>query len=130
MLEDWRDLMLPYNNVLKAISRELRSNQTDAEQLLWQAIRKKQLFGAQFYRQKPIAGYIADFYCHKLKLVIEADGGIHNKPDVKEYDAIREQNLTEWGYVVVRFTNEQILKEEEKVIRRIVVIVDELKNKG
>ena len=84
----------------------------------------------KFRRQHPLKSYIADFYCHKLKLVIEADGGIHNKPDVKEYDAIREQNLTEWGYVVVRFTNEEILKEEEKVIRRIVVIVDELKNKG
>ena len=119
MLEDWRDLMLPYNKVLKAFSRELRSNQTDAEQLLWQAIRKKQLFGAQFYRQKPIAGYIADFYCAKAKLVIELDGGVHNTADAQEYDVIRDNVMASLGLTVLRFSNQQVETELSAVLAEI-----------
>jgi very-short-patch-repair endonuclease len=117
------------NPIVFELAKELRRNMTEAEVKLWFHL-KQGVSGFKFRRQHPLKIYIADFYCHKLKLVIEADGRIHNKPEVKEYDAVREQNLTEWGYVVVRFTNEQILKEEEKVIRRIEVIVDELKYKG
>ena len=69
--------MLTYNKSLKQISRNLRRNMTDAERLLWSNLMGKQLKGFQFYRQKIIDNYIVDFYCPKLKLVIEVDGGQH-----------------------------------------------------
>ena len=69
--------MLPYNPQLKTCSRHLRSNMTDAEQKLWQRLRKKQILGVLFYRQKPIADFIVDFYCAAAQLVIELDGCQH-----------------------------------------------------
>jgi len=69
--------MLSYEKGLRQLSRNLGTNMTDAEKLLWSKLRGKQLNGHQFYRQKIIGRYIADFYCPKSKLVIEADGGQH-----------------------------------------------------
>lgn len=111
--------MLPYNKALKPFSRQLRSNQTATEQLLWQAIRKKQLHGAQFYRQKPIAGYIADFYCAKAKLVIELDGGVHNASDAQEYDAIRDSVMVSLGLTVLRFSNAEVENSLPYVLEQI-----------
>jgi very-short-patch-repair endonuclease len=111
--------MLPYNRALKPFSRQLRSNQTATEQLLWQAIRKKQLHGAQFYRQKPIAGYIADFYCAKAKLVIELDGGVHNASDAQEYDAIRDSVMVSLGLTVLRFSNTEVENSLPYVLEQI-----------
>jgi very-short-patch-repair endonuclease len=110
------------------LAKELRRNMTEAEHKLWLHL-KQGVGGLKFRRQHVLKNYIADFYCHKIKLVIEADGSIHKKPDVKEYDVIREQNLKEWGYEIVRFTNDEILYDELKVIKRIAEVVDELKNK-
>ena len=73
--------MQPYNKSLKLPSRNLRSNMTDAEQWLWQRLRRKQILGLQFYRQKPILNFIVDFYCSAAKLVIECDGGQHYTED-------------------------------------------------
>ncbi len=126
--KQYGDMFEGATNLIFELAKELRRNMTEAEQKLWFHL-KQGVGGLKFRRQHPLKNYIADFYCHKLKLVVEADGGIHNKPDVKEYDAIREQNLVDWGYKVVRFTNEEIIGEEEKVIRRIAEIIDELKNK-
>lgn len=69
--------MKPYNKNLKQPSRDLRSNMTNAEQLLWQRIRRKQILELQIYRQKPILNFIVDFYCPKAHLVIECDGCQH-----------------------------------------------------
>jgi very-short-patch-repair endonuclease len=74
---DKGDFMLRYSNQLKTNSRKLRKNMTDAERLLWSRLRRKQLKGLQVYRQKPIDGFIVDFYCPKANLVIELDGGQH-----------------------------------------------------
>jgi len=111
--------MLPYNKVLKIFSRDLRSNMTDAEQVLWQAIRKKQLGGFQFYRQKPLAGYIADFYCAKAKVVIELDGDVHNSVDAREYDAIRSGVMASLGLIVIRFTNAEVMHNLPEVLAQI-----------
>lgn len=67
--------MKPYNKNLKQPSRDLRNNMTDAVQMLWQRLRRKQILGLQFYRQKPILNFIVDFYCSAANLVIECDGG-------------------------------------------------------
>ena len=73
------------NRTLSDRRKELRKNQTKAEEILWFELRNNKL-GAKFKRQHSIGGYIADFYCHTLKLVIEIDGGIHKSKEQREYD--------------------------------------------
>lgn len=67
-----------YGKNLKEPARELRKNQTDAEEHLWHRLRKKQIVGVQFYRQKQLDRFIVDFYCAKAKLVVECDGSLHH----------------------------------------------------
>ena len=111
--------MQPYNKYLKLPSRDLRNNMTDAEQMLWQRLRRKQILGLQFYRQKPILNFIVDFYCSAAKLVIECDGGQHYTEDGLKADQIRDQALSELGLVVLRFSNRQILIETDAVVDQI-----------
>ena len=111
--------MQPYNKNLKQPSRDLRNNMTDAEQSLWQRLRRKQILGLQFYRQKPILNFIVDFYCSAAKLVIECDGGQHYTEDGLKADQIRDQALSELGLVVLRFSNRQILIETDAVVDQI-----------
>ncbi len=89
--------MLPYNKALKPLSRSLRSALTQAEQRLWERVRRKQIAGVQFYRQKPLAGYIVDFYCASANLVIELDGSQHMEADAQAYDLHRTQVLEGLG---------------------------------
>lgn len=96
-------------------AKQLRKNMTAAETVLWMHL-KIGIQGCKFRRQHPIGIYIADFYCHKTRLIIEVDGSIHDKEDVKQLDEIRQRNLEAWGYSVIRFSNNEILKEIEKVI--------------
>jgi imidazole glycerol-phosphate synthase subunit HisF len=82
----------------------------------------------KFRRQHPIGIYIADFYCHKLKLIVEVDGKIHDLKDVKENDKIREDYLKEQGCIIIRFTNEKVFKELDVVLGEINSIVEKLLN--
>ena len=111
--------MLSYNKRLKPLSRSLRSKMTDAERLLWSKIRRKQLKGFQFYRQKIIGNYIADFYCPELKLVIEVDGGQHYSAEGRENDHMRDAYMTRAGITVVRFSDRDVLKNLEAVMEGI-----------
>ena len=104
-------------------TRELRKRMTPAEKKLWQALRRKQLLGKKFRRQHPLYIYIADFYCHDCKLIIELDGGIHKMPDQYYKDLDRTMELEKMGITVIRFTNEEtennlafVLKEIENKI--------------
>jgi len=102
------------NEVAKKLTRELRKKQTKAEKLIWQKLRNKNFAGFKFTRQHPIyyfkddlkKFFIADFYCHELRLVIELDGGIHQKQ--KGYDYAREELLKVKKLQVLRFLNEEI----------------------
>ena len=94
----------------------LRKNMTDAEKILWERLRKKQL-GLRFKTQHPIERFIADFYCHKAKLVIELDGKIHDFQ--KEYDSGREAELEKYGLKIIRFTNDEVLNNIDWVIEKI-----------
>ncbi|WP_228140143.1 endonuclease domain-containing protein [Acinetobacter johnsonii] len=109
----------PYNKNLKQPSRDLRNNMTDAEQLLWQRLRRKQILGLQFYRQKPILNFIVDFYCPSANLVIECDGGQHYTAEGLEADRARDQALAQLGLNVLRFDNRQILTETDAVVDQI-----------
>ena len=112
--------MLKYNRALKNNARQLRKNMTDAEQLLWYRLRRKQLLAVQFNRQKPIGPYIVDFYASKAKLVIEIDGSQHAEFEHKQKDAIRDNYLHQQGLTVLRFNNRQILQEIDEVVELII----------
>ena len=95
------------------IARRLRVNQTDAETVLWNRIRSRQIDGHKFVRQLPIAGYICDFVCRERRLVVEVDGGQHSESAA---DAIRDHRLGEEGYRVLRFWNNDVLGNIEGVL--------------
>ena len=82
------------------IAKTLRKNQTDAERLLWQKLRDRQLEGMKFRRQRPIGKYIVDIVCIEKKIIIEADGSQHYH---SEDDKIRDEYLRDQGYTVLRF---------------------------
>ncbi len=94
---------------------------TKAEQILWQRLRRKQILGIQFYRQKPILNFIVDFYCSAASLVVECDGGQHYMDDGLEAD--RDEALVELGLIVLRFSNRQILVETDAVVNQIYCVV-------
>ena len=110
-------------------ARKMRHQPTDAESLLWEFLKQKPL-GIKFRRQHPYAIYILDFYCHALKLVIEVDGSIHNLEEVKNNDQQRQHLLEKDGVIVLRLTNEEILTELEKVIRKIEHQIHSITNKS
>ena len=98
---------------------KLRKNMTEAESKLWSLLRKKKVEGKRFRRQHPVNKFIVDFYCHECKLVIEVDGGIHQRAEQKEYDTGRTYELEQLGLKVIRFTNSQVLQQPGMVIERI-----------
>ena len=100
-------------------ARELRHRTTEAEQKLWSLLRNRQLKGKKFRRQHAIANYVADFYCNESKLVIELDGNFHTEAETKEYDKSRTNLLNELGITVLRFWNEEVIKDPGKVLEKI-----------
>jgi len=117
--------MLNYNRNLKQNARKLRTEMTDSEQILWSRLRKKQIQGIQFYRQKVIGNYIVDFYAPKATLVVEADGSQHMETPNFQNDVRRDLYLKSCGLQVLRFNNLQILQELEDVIEVIFRVVRE-----
>lgn len=111
--------MLYYNKKLKSYSRALRKNMTDAEKLIWSKIRKKQLKGYQFYRQRIIGNYIVDYYCPKAKLVIEIDGGQHYTEKGKKRDKKRTEYLNSIGFKILRFSDREVFKNLQGIIEKI-----------
>jgi very-short-patch-repair endonuclease len=111
--------MKPYNKTLKAPARHLRSNMTDAEQMLWNHIRGKQIHGVQFNRQKPVSNYNVDFYCARARLILELDGGQHFEAGHKEKDKARDKAILKPGLLVLRFDNYQVLMETDSVLESI-----------
>jgi phosphoribosylanthranilate isomerase len=105
--------------ILFEFAKQLRLNPTDAEDFLWRQLSSQKIKGIRFKRQHPISYFIADFYCHKVKLIIEVDGGYHKIPSQYEYDCNRDHELNELGLKVLRFTNEQVLLDIENVLKRI-----------
>ncbi len=102
--------------------RELRKNQTEAEKILWNFLRSRQLEGLKFRRQEQIGGYIVDFVCYNRKLIIELDGSQHLNSDE---DQTRDQWLKSQGFTVLRFWNNDVMKNLEGVL---LVIRDQCVN--
>jgi len=107
-------------------AKVLRDNMTPSELVLWERLKGKQICGLRFRPQHPIDIFIADFYCHPIRLVIEVDGGIHKTTAQKEYDIGREAELSEWGIHVIRFANDEIENNIEDVIGQIDSICTKL----
>jgi very-short-patch-repair endonuclease len=101
-------------------AKQLRQNMTLAEKKLWNFLKGKNLFGLRFRPQHPMGFYIADFYCHKLNLVIEIDGEIHNSESQREHDFERTRDLNKWEIDVIRFTNDQVMNYFESVKETLV----------
>jgi very-short-patch-repair endonuclease len=110
---------LPYNKNLKEFSRKLRSNSTLGEILLWKQLRAGSMKGYTFNRQKPLNHYIVDFYCKPLNLVIEVDGGYHFEEEQKLKDKERQEALQEMGLNFLRFHDEEVKKDMDRVLRKI-----------
>ena len=99
--------------------RRLREQQTKAEAALWQLLRNRKLIGSKFRRQVPIERYIADFYCHERRLIVELDGGIHSDPAQQLHDQNRDTFLLSLGLRVLRIPNEELLRTPEKVLDKV-----------
>ena len=99
-------------------ARRLRRNQTDAERALWFRLRDRRLVGLKFRRQMPIASYVVDFCCESARLIVELDGGQHATS--QEEDAKRTAALEAQGYLVLRFWNNDVLKNTDGVVESII----------
>ncbi len=107
-------------------AKELRKNMTPAEKILWEQLRAKRFHNLKFRRQQIIEGFIVDFYCHSLGLVIEVDGEIHNKQKV--YDTERDKILSTKELHILRFTNKQVTENIEAVLKAIREKVEDIED--
>jgi very-short-patch-repair endonuclease len=105
---------------------EMRKNPTEAETILWSCLRSFRSEGLIFRRQHPLDIFIADFYCHQLKLVIEVDGEVHENEEALEYDLGRSAELERYGIKVLRFNNKEVIEDTDSVVSRIRLIISEL----
>ena len=110
------------------IAERLRRDMTASEKIIWDRVCKNQL-GVRIRRQHPVWKFIADFYCHEVKLVIEIDGGIHLLSENKEYDISRDIILKEFKIEILRFTNDEVINEPGLVIEKIKRTIETLKQK-
>lgn len=116
--------MFYYNPKLKEYARDLRNNPTDAERLLWKFLKKKQMLGYDFHRQKPIENYIVDFFCKDLLLAIEIDGSSHDESKY-DYDLKRQTELERLGIVFLRFTEHEVKANLQMVLDTVEVFINE-----
>ena len=111
--------IIPYNPKLTVLARKLRNESTETEIFLWLKLKGKQMYGYDFHRQKPIDNYILDFFCYELLLGIEIDGYSHEFIEVYNKDRIKEKRMNELGITILRFSDFEVLKDMENVIRAI-----------
>jgi imidazole glycerol-phosphate synthase subunit HisF len=118
-----RKMFYGANSLIFNRARELRNDMTHAEMVLWGYLKTKPN-GYKFRRQHPLGIYIADFFCYRLKLVIEVDGRIHDESAVKLNDAERQRIIESDGITVLRFTNDEVMKQVEVVISKIQLFLN------
>ena len=106
-----------FRQTLVSRARTMRKELTPAELKLWNALRGDQLLGLRFRRQHRVGSYFADFFCHAARLVVEVDGDSHDER--REYDEKRTQWISMRGLRVIRFTNDEVLKNIDGVLQTI-----------
>ncbi len=112
-----------YDPKLKELARKLRNNGTRVEVMLWNRLKKKQVLGQDFHRQKPLGSYIADFYCPEARLVIEVDGRSHLNNGAVVRDREKDEYLKKRDLSVLRLRNEDVLNDIGNVLKRIESII-------
>jgi cyclase len=105
-------------------AKEMRLAPTKAEQKMWQILNAEPFLKYKFRRQHPISKFIADFYSHQLKLVIEIDGSIHEVQEQKEYDIFRDDEMDAYEIVVLRITNTEVLEKTASAIQKIKIQIN------
>src|SRR4030042_4596689 len=111
-------MIIPFDTNLKKISNKLRHKPTEAERCLWKRLRLS-LPVFIFHRQKPIGGYVVDFYCSNAKLVIEVDGEYHKNNETIANDRVRDEIMHNLGLTVLRFPNSEVLNNTDEVVEKI-----------
>ena len=101
------------------LAKRLRKKITKAEKILWHELRRNNAKGYYFRRQHPIAWYIADFYCHEAKLVVELDGEVHDTEEMQEHDERRDSIMEGFDITVLRFKNEEVFGNVDEVVEAI-----------
>ena len=107
-----------YDPKLKELARQQRNNATKAEIRLWQCLKRDQM-GYDFHRQKPIGQYIADFFCHDLRMVIEIDGYSHNFEEAAVNDHCKEDTFQKLGLSILRFDDREVMNDLPSVLKAI-----------
>lgn len=113
--------------IIFANAKKLRNEPTESEVIFWSLL-KQHFSGYRFKRQHPVSQYIADFYSHKLKLVIEIDGGVHLSEEAKNNDKIRDEFMLSLDLKIIRFTNDEVDKNGEIVVKRLKDLIERIKN--
>ncbi|PBB93363.1 hypothetical protein CK215_05195 [Mesorhizobium sp. WSM3864] len=111
----------PVPSVNRGNARKMRTQMTDAELKLWNEVRAHRLMGLSFRRQMPIAGYIVDFACPTKKLIVEIDGSQHARADASASDAARATKLEGLGWTMLRFWNDDVIRDIDNVCQHIVI---------
>jgi len=113
-----------YNKKLQPLAKKLRAKMTKAEACLWKYVLSGRTIEFQFRRQRPVLNYIVDFMCKDLMLIIEVDGMTHEDEEVFAKDEIRQKKLESAGFTVLRFNDEEVLKDIENVEAEIVAFIE------
>ena len=100
-------------------AKKLRKESTDTEKIFWNILRSRKFENYKFRRQHPVGRYVADYYCHQSKLVIELDGKVHENEEQKNYDIERNKFMEEMGLNVLRIKNEDVIERLESVLELI-----------
>ena len=104
-------------SIKKVFARQLRRYETELEKIMWEILRNRRFLGFKFRRQHVVEGFVADFYCHRLKFIVEIDGWVHDKR--KHYDKIRDDILKSKGYSIIRFKNDEVVGNLSKVCQNL-----------
>ncbi|NKI31005.1 endonuclease domain-containing protein [Croceivirga thetidis] len=123
-------MLIKYNPKLKEYARQLRNNATKSEIQLWQKLKRGQMHGYDFHRQKPIDEYIVDFFCNKLCLAIELDGYSHEIHEVWQKDVKKTKRFNELGVSVLRFSDHQVFKDMDNVLLTIEDYIIQFEENG
>ena len=100
-------------------AQKLRKPLTPAEKIFWHCARNRGLLNLKFRRQHPIGPFIADFYCHEYKLVVEIDGDIHSNEEIRSYDLKRDLYMKNLGLSILRFSNDDVFKNMDWIEEQI-----------
>ncbi len=118
-------MTINYHPKLKELARKLRNKSTKSEIKLWQYLKSKKMMGYDFHRQKPIDNFMLDFFCNKLKLALELDGYTHTFEEIAEKDALKQERLKEFGITVLRFCDEDVMKNMDGVLQVIRCFIED-----